>query len=309
MATLEIIEGAEVEHGFSAVQLILLMELADAENVYTYPLPEDEDITDEHYILAMQDLMRRGLVEFEGFEEIEEEEEAPEGRNTCRTQPEDVSSSDRMHSGSGPEQAEGGSPAYRLSAAARTLLSPMFGASGMLEAVSAWEGTIPMLIYRGGGTACTASVWDGISGYIGISRMDAAELAQRLEDAGFLPGQPFDTVREARKALRYDDRTRENLARIMEGMTCSTQDPAVFWAMQENVRCVLRPVSLSGGIPDDSGRLCVFLETETESWILMEGIPCAADPESAEKVRRGQKGRTIIPDSLEARAGIWRELL
>ena len=56
MAILETFKGTETEVGFSAVQIILLIELGQAQDAYTYPLPEEEDITDEDYILAAQDL-------------------------------------------------------------------------------------------------------------------------------------------------------------------------------------------------------------------------------------------------------------
>ena len=54
MGVLELISGAETDYEFTLLQLILLMELADAESVFTYPLPEDGEFTDEDYILASE---------------------------------------------------------------------------------------------------------------------------------------------------------------------------------------------------------------------------------------------------------------
>ena len=107
MGVLELISGAETDYEFTLLQLILLMELADAESVFTYPLPEDGEFTDEDYILAMHDLIGRGFVE------VTEEADG--------------------------EKREGlTGPVFSLSKKAADLFGNIFCAGLVLESVSAW---------------------------------------------------------------------------------------------------------------------------------------------------------------------------
>ena len=106
MAIMESFTGAETEYGFSAVQIILLLELADAKNIFTYPLPEEENITDENYILAAQDLMARGYIE----------NTAGEGRGNC---------------------------GLRLTSKAMDLFESMIDPVCVVEVISPWTGVLP----------------------------------------------------------------------------------------------------------------------------------------------------------------------
>ena len=144
MAIMESFTGAETEYGFSAVQIILLLELADAKNIITYPLPEEENITDENYILAAQDLMARGFIE----------NTAGEGRGNC---------------------------GLRLTSKAMDLFESMIDPVCVVEVISAWTGVLPAAVYRGRGPFCTVSRWDSEGGYIGISRMDCSRIGEWLD--------------------------------------------------------------------------------------------------------------------------------
>ena len=260
MGVLEIWEGAETEYVFNALQFILFMEFADAEDVYAWPLPEDEDLTDEDYILSMHDLIKRGFIE------ITEDEE----------------------------------PVYSLSLKARELFGDIFHAVTVLECVSAWEGILPCLIYRGA-SACTGTQWDLEEGYISVVRIDPSKLGTWLEEAGYLPDHPFETEKEAAKALKYDPQTKNALTGIRESIVCTPEVPAPLWALQENVRCVLRAADES---PDGCAGMAVFFETDTESWILTCGQESGGYGQEREK-----EGWEIVPDSRERRKRIWRELI
>lgn len=268
MTVLKTLSDAEIEHGFSAVQIILLMEIAKAQDIYSYPLPEEETITDEQYIRAMQDLLARDFVENTG--------------------------------GSGLG-------AFRLTPKATDLFAPMLHPARVLEVMSAWEGTIPALIYRGEGPVCTLTRWDSASGYIGVSRLDGTRLGEWMEESGFLPGQPFADIREAENILKYDEQTKENRSRVLADLIVHPEAPPSLWALQENVRCAVRSLAVSTGRRE----LYVFLETDTESWIItnaetgstgMDGMENAPDSD----VLRGLR---MLPDSIEYRENIWRKLL
>lgn len=254
MAILEEFRNAQREAGFSDIQLILLMELAGAEDVYTYPLPEDQEIRDEDYILAMQDLIRRGYVEY--------------------TDNDDPS---------------GMAFPLRISESGKALFGAMFRAGMVLECVSLWEGTLPTLVYFGRDAFCTVTVWDSTSGYIGVSRIERARISEQLEEGGFLPSRPFFCIRDGESVLFHDQDMQNALTRLKGKLEyCSVEDPPTYWAMLENVRCVLRTVLLQGGpaVKD----FFVFFETEREPWI----------------VTRGQEQWEIVPDSLEYRENVWR---
>lgn len=288
MAIRAAFKGTDIEAGFSPVELILLMELADAQAVYTYSLPADEDITDQQYIMAMQDLMVRGFVE------------------AAETEGEDQ------------ESAAGG---FRLTGEAESLFSPMFQAAGVLEVISAWEGTLPVLIYKGRGSARTVSRWDGESGYIGITRLEAEDIGNWLEEAGFLPEQPFETINEAGKALLYDEVMQKKLVSVRESVICTGEEPPVLWSMQENVRCVLRLIrTYSGQVTEEEepaaeaaayvpGSLCAFFDTETESWILTEKSADIASDNVERQDTDAEEEWVIVPDSVEYRDKIWRKWL
>lgn len=274
---METIRGAETEYGFSPAQIILLLELADAKNIYTYSLPEEEDISDESYILAAQDLMARGFLE-------SADKESPVG--------------------------------LQLTPGALDLFESMIDPVRVLEVISAWTGTIPTLIYRGRGSVCTVSRWDSAGGYIGISLLDADRIGGWLEEEGFLPGQPFESIREGQKALRYDPDLEQSRRLLRESLVCHVQEPPSLWAIQENVRSTLKSYGVS---PDGRDSLYVFLETDTESWILtgpggreagMETTGSEDDPlyEEENLLRAGQDW-SIEPDSLEYRETIWRNIL
>lgn len=254
MAILEEFRNAQRETGFSVVQLILLMELSGAKDVYTYPLPEDQEIRDEDYILAMQDLIQRGYVEY--------------------TDNDDIS---------------GMASTLRISESGKALFGDMFHAEMVLESVSLWEGTLPTLIYFGRGTLCTVTVWDSMSGYIGVSRIERSKISEQLEEGGFLPSRPFSSIRDGKSALLYDKEMQNTLSRLKKNLGyCSVEDPPTYWAMLENVRCVLRTVLMRGSpVVRD---FFVFLETEREPWI----------------VTRGQEQWEAVPDSLEYRKNVWR---
>lgn len=303
MAVLKAFKGTEIEHGFNVVQIILVLELADAKHIYTYPLPEEESISDENYIQAAQDLMARGFIE--------------------------------------NAQEEGGSRyGLRLTPKAMNLFESMIDPVRVTEVISAWTGTIPALIYQGRGAACTVSRWDSAGGYIGISLLDPERIGEWLDEEGFLPGQPFETIREAQKAMRYDPKMQEIQRQVMDGLVCHPQEPPSLWAVQKNVRCAIKSYDISPkktGAADASyvmppdqkavreaeekttseiteeteqlftgegpGCLYVFLDTDTESWILTDTGESGAG--SAQDSQRW----SIEPDSAEYRKKIWRKIL
>ena len=329
MAIMESFTGAETEYGFSAVQIILLLELADAKNIFTYPLPEEENITDENYILAAQDLMARGFIE----------NTAGEGRGNC---------------------------GLRLTSKAMDLFESMIDPVCVVEVISAWTGVLPAAVYRGRGPFCTVSRWDSEGGYIGISRMDCSRIGEWLDVEGYLPEQPFESIREAHKSLQYDPLMEDNRFRVRKGLICHPQQPTALWALQENVRCAIRSYatsqtgtaaktlmqtgsdaaavmqtgngghSMTGEDTDflttktESGALYVFLETDSESWILTD--TGAGDSDLAytfqddditgketgnELIIEDERGDgaaadfrwALVPDSLEYRTKIWRTIL
>lgn len=339
MAIMESFTGAETEYGFSAVQIILLLELADAKNIITYPLPEEENITDENYILAAQDLMARGFIE----------NTAGEGRGNC---------------------------GLRLTSKAMDLFESMIDPVCVVEVISAWTGVLPAAVYRGRGSFCTVSRWDSEGGYIGISRMDCSRIGEWLDVEGYLPEQPFESIREAQKSLQYDPLMEDNRFRVRKGLICHPQQPTALWALQENVRCAIRSYatsqtgtaaktlmqtgagaaammqtgsdaaaviqigndghSMTGEGTDflptktESGALYVFLETDSESWILTD--TGAGDSDLAytfqndditgretgnELIIEDERGDgaaadfrwALVPDSLEYRTKIWRTIL
>lgn len=339
MAIMESFTGAETEYGFSAVQIILLLELADAKNIITYPLPEEENITDENYILAAQDLMARGFIE----------NTAGEGRGNC---------------------------GLRLTSKAMDLFESMIDPVCVVEVISAWTGVLPAAVYRGRGPFCTVSRWDSEGGYIGISRMDCSRIGEWLDVEGYLPEQPFESIREAQKSLQYDPLMEDNRFRVRKGLICHPQQPTALWALQENVRCAIRSYATSqtgtaaktlmqtgagaaammqtgsdaaavmqtgnGGdsmtgegtdfltTKTESGALYVFLETDSESWILTD--TGAGDSDLAytfqddditgketgnELIIEDERGDgaaadfrwALVPDSLEYRTKIWRTIL
>ena len=329
MAIMESFTGAETEYGFSAVQIILLLELADAKNIFTYPLPEEENITDENYILAAQDLMARGFIE----------NTAGEGRGNC---------------------------GLRLTSKAMDLFESMIDPVCVVEVISAWTGVLPAAVYRGRGPFCTVSRWDSEGGYIGISRMDCSRIGEWLDVEGYLPEQPFESIREAQKSLQYDPLMEDNRFRVRKGLICHPQQPTALWALQENVRCAIRSYatsqtgtaaktlmqtgsdaaavmqtgngghSMTGEDTDflttktESGALYVFLETDSESWILTD--TGAGDSDLAytfqddditgketgnELIIEDERGDgaaadvrwALVPDSLEYRTKIWRTIL
>lgn len=329
MAIMESFTGAETEYGFSAVQIILLLELADAKNIFTYPLPEEENITDENYILAAQDLMARGFIE----------NTAGEGRGNC---------------------------GLRLTSKAMDLFESMIDPVCVVEVISAWTGVLPAAVYRGRGSFCTVSRWDSEGGYIGISRMDCSRIGEWLDVEGYLPEQPFESIREAQKSLQYDPLMEDNRFRVRKGLICHPQQPTALWALQENVRCAIRSYatsqtgtaaktlmqtgsdaaavmqtgngghSMTGEDTDflttktESGALYVFLETDSESWILTD--TGAGDSDLAytfqddditgketgnELIIEDERGDgaaadfrwALVPDSLEYRTKIWRTIL
>jgi hypothetical protein len=326
---MESFTGAETEYGFSAVQIILLLELADAKNIITYPLPEEENITDENYILAAQDLMARGFIE----------NTAGEGRGNC---------------------------GLRLTSKAMDLFESMIDPVCVVEVISAWTGVLPAAVYRGRGPFCTVSRWDSEGGYIGISRMDCSRIGEWLDVEGYLPEQPFESIREAQKSLQYDPLMEDNRFRVRKGLICHPQQPTALWALQENVRCAIRSYatsqtgtaaktlmqtgsdaaavmqtgngghSMTGEDTDflttktESGALYVFLETDSESWILTD--TGAGDSDLAytfqddditgkengnELIIEDERGDgaaadfrwALVPDSLEYRTKIWRTIL
>jgi hypothetical protein len=326
---MESFTGAETEYGFSAVQIILLLELADAKNIFTYPLPEEENITDENYILAAQDLMARGFIE----------NTAGEGRGNC---------------------------GLRLTSKAMDLFESMIDPVCVVEVISAWTGVLPAAVYRGRGPFCTVSRWDSEGGYIGISRMDCSRIGEWLDVEGYLPEQPFESIREAQKSLQYDPLMEDNRFRVRKGLICHPQQPTALWALQENVRCAIRSYatsqtgtaaktlmqtgsdaaavmqtgngghSMTGEDTDflttktESGALYVFLETDSESWILTD--TGAGDSDLAytfqddditgkeignELIIEDERGDgaaadfrwALVPDSLEYRTKIWRTIL
>ena len=329
MAIMESFTGAETEYGFSAVQIILLLELADAKNIFTYPLPEEENITDENYILAAQDLMARGFIE----------NTAGEGRGNC---------------------------GLRLTSKAMDLFENMIDPVCVVEVISAWTGVLPAAVYRGRGPFCTVSRWDSEGGYIGVSRMDCSRIGEWLDVEGYLPEQPFESIREAQKSLQYDPLMEDNRFRVRKGLICHPQQPTALWALQENVRCAIRSYatsqtgtaaktlmqtgsdaaavmqtgngghSMTGEDTDflttktESGALYVFLETDSESWILTD--TGAGDSDLAytfqddditgketgnELIIEDERGDgaaadfrwALVPDSLEYRTKIWRTIL
>lgn len=339
MAIMESFTGAETEYGFSAVQIILLLELADAKNIITYPLPEEENITDENYILAAQDLMARSFIE----------NTAGEGRGNC---------------------------GLRLTSKAMDLFESMIDPVCVVEVISAWTGVLPAAVYRGRGPFCTVSRWDSEGGYIGISRMDCSRIGEWLDVEGYLPEQPFESIREAQKSLQYDPLMEDNRFRVRKGLICHPQQPTALWALQENVRCAIRSYATSqtgtaaktlmqtgagaaammqtgsdaaavmqtgnGGdsmtgegtdfltTKTESGALYVFLETDSESWILTD--TGAGDSDLAytfqddditgketgnELIIEDERGDgaaadfrwALVPDSLEYRTKIWRTIL
>jgi hypothetical protein len=336
---MESFTGAETEYGFSAVQIILLLELADAKNIFTYPLPEEENITDENYILAAQDLMARGFIE----------NTAGEGRGNC---------------------------GLRLTSKAMDLFESMIDPVCVVEVISAWTGVLPAAVYRGRGPFCTVSRWDSEGGYIGVSRMDCSRIGEWLDVEGYLPEQPFESIREAQKSLQYDPLMEDNRFRVRKGLICHPQQPTALWALQENVRCAIRSYATSqtgtaaktlmqtgagaaammqagsdaaavmqignGGdsmtgegtdfltTKTESGALYVFLETDSESWILTD--TGAGDSDLAytfqddditgketgnELIIEDERGDgaaadfrwALVPDSLEYRTKIWRTIL
>ena len=329
MAIMESFTGAETEYGFSAVQIILLLELADAKNIFTYPLPEEENITDENYILAAQDLMARGFIE----------NTAGEGRGNC---------------------------GLRLTSKAMDLFESMIDPVCVVEVISAWTGVLPAAVYRGRGPFCTVSRGDSEGGYIGVSRMDCSRIGEWLDVEGYLPEQPFESIREAQKSLQYDPLMEDNRFRVRKGLICHPQQPTALWALQENVRCAIRSYatsqtgtaaktlmqtgsdaaavmqtgngghSMTGEDTDflttktESGALYVFLETDSESWILTD--TGAGDSDLAytfqddditgketgnELIIEDERGDgaaadfrwALVPDSLEYRTKSWRTIL
>lgn len=339
MAIMESFTGAETEYGFSAVQIILLLELADAKNIITYPLPEEENITDENYILAAQDLMARSFIE----------NTAGEGRGNC---------------------------GLRLTSKAMDLFESMIDPVCVVEVISAWTGVLPAAVYRGRGPFCTVSRWDSEGGYIGISRMDCSRIGEWLDVEGYLPEQPFESIREAQKSLQYDPLMEDNRFRVRKGLICHPQQPTALWALQENVRCAIRSYATSqtgtaaktlmqtgagaaammqtgsdaaavmqtgnGGdsmtgegtdfltTKTESGALYVFLETDSESWILTDtgagdsdlaytfqddditgketGNELIIEDESGDGAAADFRW-ALVPDSLEYRTKIWRTIL
>lgn len=303
MGVLESVSGAETEYTFTFLQLILLMELADAESVFTYPLPEDGEFTDEDYILAMHDLISRGFVE------VTEEAAgvaAPAAPGGSSAEPGTGEHEERA----AEEKTEGAAgPVCSLSKKAAGLFGSMFRAGQVLEAVSAWEGMLPSLLYRGA-SSCLVTQWDLEDGYIYVRGIEASGPGIWLEEAGFLPGHPFETEREGEKALRYDAQTRESLDRIRSSIVCPPDVPAPLWALQEDVRCVLRTAQKTEDTP---GKLAVFFETDTESWILLSGTGAGEDGagtgSAGDGCGTGNEKWEIVPDSRERRDRLWRELL
>lgn len=296
MGVLELFNGAETEYTFTLLQVILLMELADAEWVFTYPLPEDDEFTDEDYILEMHDLIGRGFVE------VTEKADRGSGHGSPfhegNSEDNSAGESKETIAGEKPEGIAG--PVFSLSEKAIGLFGDMFRAGHVLEAVSAWEGVLPSLIYRGP-SSCTVTRWDLQDGYVNVSSIETSGLGTWLEEAGFLPGCPFETEREGEKALRYDSQTRESLDRIRSSIVCTPDVPAPLWALQEDARCVLRTAQ---GAEDGSGKLAVFFETDTESWILFSGTGSGGNtPET------GSEEWEIVPDSRERRDRLWREII
>ena len=306
-----------------------MLELADAKNIFTYPLPEEENITDENYILAAQDLMARGFIE----------NTAGEGRGNC---------------------------GLRLTSKAMDLFESMIDPVCVVEVISAWTGVLPAAVYRGRGPFCTVSRWDSEGGYIGVSRMDCSRIGEWLDVEGYLPEQPFESIREAQKSLQYDPLMEDNRFRVRKGLICHPQQPTALWALQENVRCAIRSYatsqtgtaaktlmqtgsdaaavmqtgngghSMTGEDTDflttktESGALYVFLETDSESWILTD--TGAGDSDLAytfqddditgketgnELIIEDERGDgaaadfrwALVPDSLEYRTKIWRTIL
>ena len=287
MAILETFKGTETEVGFSAVQIILLIELGQAQDAYTYPLPEEEDITDEDYILAAQDLTVRGFLEY-------------------------------------AEEKDGAG--LRLTEKARELLDGMLNPVRILEAFSLREGMIPVLAYRGKGSSYTVTKWDISSGYVGIIRLDGSAIGEWLTAEGFLPDQPFETVSDAENALKYDPQMEKRGSQAKEGLVCSSQAPPAVWALQDNVRSALRSVEVSEE-GEEKTCAYVFLETDAESWILTDaesriltdtgqGGAGKRSNDPTEAIKRNNDpdredgGKwTLEPDSVEYRKEIWRKLL
>lgn len=309
MGVLELISGAETDYEFTLLQLILLMELADAESVFTYPLPEDGEFTDEDYILAMHDLIGRGFVEVTEEADGESEPVPPYSeRSSGDNDGDNIGDSIIREFNTGlyketiAEGKTGGpaGPVFSLSKKAVDLFGNIFRAGHVLEAVSAWEGVLPSLIYRGS-SSCAVTQWDLQNGYINVSSIEASGLGTWLEEAGFLPGHPFETEREGEKALRYDAQTLASLDRIRSSLVCTPDVPAPLWALQEDVRCVLRTAEKS---KDDPGKLAVFFETDTESWILISDTGSGGNAPGT-----GNQEWEIVPDSHERRDRLWREIL
>ena len=183
---------------------------------------------------------------------------------------------------------------------------------------------------------------------------------------GYLPEQPFESIREAQKSLQYDPLMEDNRFRVRKGLICHPQQPTALWALQENVRCAIRSYatsqtgtaaktlmqtgsdaaavmqtgngghSMTGEDTDflttktESGALYVFLETDSESWILTD--TGAGDSDLAytfqddditgketgnELIIEDERGDgaaadfrwALVPDSLEYRTKIWRTIL
>jgi hypothetical protein len=236
----------------------------------------------------------------------------------------------------------------------------------VVEVISAWTGVLPAAVYRGRGPFCTVSRWDSEGGYIGISRMDCSRIGEWLDVEGYLPEQPFESIREAQKSLQYDPLMEDNRFRVRKGLICHPQQPTALWALQENVRCAIRSYatsqtgtaaktlmqtgsdaaavmqtgngghSMTGEDTDflttktESGALYVFLETDSESWILTD--TGAGDSDLAytfqddditgketgnELIIEDERGDgaaadfrwALVPDSLEYRTKIWRTIL
>ena len=270
MAVLETYKGTETEHGFSSVEIILLLELADARDTYTYPLPDEEDISDEHYILAAQDLTVRGFLEYG------EEEDGSEG--------------------------------LRLTEKALQLFDGMLHPVRVLEAFSIQGDIMPTLVYRGKDSSCTVSRWGSSDGYVGIIRMDCSMIGEWLEGEGFLPEQSFETVREAENVLKYEPQTEERGKQLMDRLVCDPQEPPALWALQENVRSALKSVTVS---QESMGKSCVFvfLETETESWVLTDAGQDGVGKGNSASEEEEKRTWSILPDSVEYRKEIWRKLL
>ena len=184
--------------------------------------------------------------------------------------------------------------------------------------------------------------WDISSGYVGIIRLDGSAIGEWLTAEEFLPDQPFETVRDAENALKYDPQMERRGSQAKEGLVCSSQAPPAVWALQDNVRSALRSVEVS---EEGEEKTCayVFLETDTESWILTDAESrILTDAESriltdtgsriltdtgqggagkrsndpTEAMKRNNEpdwedGRnwTLEPDSVEYRKEIWRKLL